>query len=127
MIGRREFIALLGGAAAAGWPLAARAQQPGPMRRVGVLIGNASGASDPLDQSELGPFREAMRDAGWIEGKTIQIEYRYGAADLVKIQRAAAELVALAPDLIYAITLRAVQALIQNTRTIPIVFSLVAD
>lgn len=80
-----------------------------------------------MGKAELGPFHEAMRDAGWIEGNTIVVEYRYGAGDPAKIQAAAADLVALAPELIYAITLKAVQALSQKTHTIPIVFSLVAD
>jgi putative ABC transport system substrate-binding protein len=122
---RREFIALVGGAVAS--PLGARAQQANRMRRIGVLVGNAASADDPLGKNELGPFREAMRDAGWVQGKTVQIEYRYGAGDPAKIQAAAADLVSLAPELIYAITLKAVQALSQETRTIPIVFSLVAD
>src|SRR6516165_8643122 len=123
---RREFITLIGGAVIAR-PLAVRAQQAAGMRRVGVLVGNASSADDPLAQKELNPFRDAMRHAGWIEGKTIQIEYRYGAANPAEIETSAAELVGLAPDVIYSITLKAVQALIQKTRTIPIVFSLVAD
>jgi len=123
---RREFITLIGGAVIA-WPLAVRAQQAAGMRRVGVLVGNASSADDPLAQKELSPFRNAMQHAGWIEGKTIQIEYRYGAGNPAKIEVAAAELVELTPDVIYSLTLKAVQALIQKTRTIPIVFSLVAD
>jgi putative ABC transport system substrate-binding protein len=123
---RRDFITLVSGLAGS-WPFAVCAQQPTGMRRIGVLVGNASSADDPLGQKELNPFRDAMRQAGWIEGKTIQIEYRYGAGDPATIQTAAAELVKLAPDVIYAITLKAVQALSQKTATIPIVFSLVAD
>jgi len=123
---RREFVTFVVGATAT-WPLAARAQQPVPMRRIGVLVGNASSADDPLGKKELNPFRDAMRHAGWIEGKTIEIEYRYGAGDPGKIQKAAEELVELAPDVIYSMTLKAVQALSQKTRTIPIVFSLVTD
>jgi putative tryptophan/tyrosine transport system substrate-binding protein len=123
---RREFMTLVGGATFV-WPLAAGAQQADPMRHVGVLVGNAANADDLLTKKELGPFQMGMRDAGWIEGKTIHVEYRYGAGDPAKIQTAAADLVALAPDLIYAITLKAVQAVSQKTSTIPIVFSLVAD
>jgi putative tryptophan/tyrosine transport system substrate-binding protein len=123
---RREFITLVGGVGVV-WARMARAQKPAEMRYIGVLVGNASSADDPLAQKELDPFRDAMRQAGWIEGKTIQIEYRYGAGDPAKIQTAAAEIVQLAPDLIYAVTLKAVQAVIQKTITIPIVFALVAD
>jgi putative ABC transport system substrate-binding protein len=123
---RRIFILLLGTVVVA-WPCVAHSQQPAGMRRIGVLIGNASSVDDLLGQEELQPFQEAMRQAGWIEGKTVQIEYRYGAGDPAKIQTAAAELVRLAPDVIYAISLKAVQAVSQKTLTIPIVFSLVAD
>jgi putative tryptophan/tyrosine transport system substrate-binding protein len=98
---RRKFITLLCSLVAA-WPRVTSAQQPAGMRYVGVLVGNASSAADPLEQKELNPFRDAMRQVGWIEGKTIQIEYRYGARDPAKIQTAAAELVQLAPDVIYA-------------------------
>jgi putative ABC transport system substrate-binding protein len=97
------------------------------MRHIGVLIGNASSFDDQSGQKELQPFQDALRQAGWIEGKTIKIDYRYGAGDPVKIEIAAAELVKLAPDVIYAISLKAVQAVSQKTLSIPIVFSLVAD
>jgi putative tryptophan/tyrosine transport system substrate-binding protein len=123
---RRVFIAFLGSVVAA-WPRVARSQQSAGMRHIGVLIGNASSRDDQLGQKELQPFQDALRQAGWIEGKTIKIDYRYGAGDPAKIATAAAELVRLAPDVIYAITLKAVQAVSQKTLTIPIVFSLVAD
>lgn len=123
---RRVFIAFLGCVVAA-WPRVARSQQSAGMRHIGVLIGNASSVDDPLVQKELQPFLDAMGQAGWIEGKTIQIDYRYGAGDPAKIETAAAELVRLAPDVIYAITLKAVKAVSQKTLTIPIVFSLAAD
>ena len=71
---RRDFITLVG--VAGSWPFAVRAEQPTGMRRIGMLVGNASSADDPLGQKELNPFRDAMRQAGWIDGKTIQIEYR---------------------------------------------------
>ena len=119
---RREFITLLSGVAAS-WPRTVHAQQPAEMRHIGVLVGNASSSDDPLGQKELNPFRDAMRQAGWIEGKTIQIEYRYGSGDPAKIQIAAVELVKLTPDVIYAITLKAVQAVSQQTLTIPIVYN----
>ncbi len=97
-----------------------------------MLIGNASSVDDSLGQKELQPFQDALRQAGWIDGKTIKIDYRYGAGDPAQIETAAAELVRLAPDVIYAISLKAVQAVCQKTLTIPIVsipivFSLVAD
>ena len=114
---RRVFIAFLGSVVAA-WPRVARSQQSAGMRHIGVLIGNASSADDQLGQHELQPFQDALRQAGW---------YRYGAGDPAKIETGAAELVRLAPDVIYAITLKAVQAVSQKTLTIPIVFSLVAD
>jgi putative ABC transport system substrate-binding protein len=126
---RRSLITLLGGAAAscACWPPAARAQQPERMRRIGVLIGLASSADDPGAQEILRPFRQAMQDAGWIDGRNIRVEYRFGAGDLAKINASAADLVTLNPDLIYAAGLPPAQALHQKTRAIPIVFTLVAD
>jgi putative ABC transport system substrate-binding protein len=95
---RREFIGVLGGAAL--WPLAARAQQP---RHIGVLVGLASSANDPIADGFLRPFHDAMQKAGWIEGKNIRIDYRFGGAlaDLSKTNTSAAELVALRPEAIY--------------------------
>src|SRR5262245_42872659 len=124
--GRRNFMTLLGGAAAA-WPLGANAQQPGRSRQIGVFLGLAAGPDDPGAGEILRPFKAAMEEAGWIDGKNIHLHYRFGGGDLAKIRAAAAELVALAPELIYATGLPPVQALRQSTRTIPIVFSLVAD
>jgi putative ABC transport system substrate-binding protein len=121
---RRKFIALLGGATA--WPLAARAQQPNRVPHIGVFLGLATSADDPGVSEILRPFKAAMQDAGWIDGRDIRLDYRFGG-DLAKINAAAAEIVALKPELIYAAGLPAVQALHQRTRTIPIVFSLVAD
>jgi putative tryptophan/tyrosine transport system substrate-binding protein len=122
---RREFIILLGGAAT--WPVAAHAQQGERVRRIGVLVGNALSADDPLARKELQPFQQGMRDAGWIEGKTIHMEYRFGAGNPARIETAASELVALAPDLIYVMTALGTKVVSQRTKTIPIVFSLVAD
>jgi putative tryptophan/tyrosine transport system substrate-binding protein len=121
---RRQFITLLGGAAA--WPIAVHAQQPNRVRHIGVFLGLATSADDLGVGEILRPFKAAMRDAGWIDGENIRLEYRFGG-DLAKINAAAAEIVALEPELIYAAGLPAVQALRQRTRTIPIVFSLVAD
>jgi putative ABC transport system substrate-binding protein len=121
---RREFIALLGGAAAA-WPLAAHAQQGGRMRRIGVLMGYAEG--DVEGQSYLAAFREGLQKLGWTDGRNIRIDYRWGALDAESLQRFAKELVALQPDLILAQSTPTTAALMQQTRTIPIVFALVAD
>jgi hypothetical protein len=74
---RREFITLLG-SAATGWPLAARAQQPDRVRHIGVFVGNAESAADPIAGETLRQFREAFQQAGWIAGKTIRVDYRFG-------------------------------------------------
>jgi putative ABC transport system substrate-binding protein len=123
---RREFIALLGGAATA-WPLAARAQQRGRTRRIGLFLGLATSADDPGASEILRPFKAAMKEAGWLDGDNVHFDLRFGGGDLTKIEAGAAQLVALAPELIYATGLPPVQALRQRTRDIPIVFSLVAD
>ena len=101
---RRDFLGILGGAAAA-WPLGVRAQQPEQMRHIGVLVGLASSANDPIADGFLRPFRDAMLQAGWIEGKNIRIDYRFGGAlaDLAKTNASAAELVALQPEVILSL------------------------
>jgi putative ABC transport system substrate-binding protein len=119
---RREFITLLGGAAAA-WPFAARAQQPERMRRVGVLTGGFG----PDSQQRLETFLRALAGLGWIEGKNVQLEIRRGAGDAEAIRKQAAELVALAPDVIAAVGGTATGRLLQETRTVPIVFAIVPD
>ena len=116
---RREFITLLGGSGA--WPLAARAQTE-RMRRIGVLMGYAEG-----DVEGLAAFREGLQKLGWTDGRNIRIDYRWGALDAESLQRFAKELVALQPDLILAQGTTTTAALMQQTRTIPIVFALVAD
>src|SRR5215510_4416576 len=94
---RREFITLLGGAAA--WPLAARAQQPRePMRRIGVLLTGA--ADDPESLARVGAFMQGLQELGWTDGRNVRIEYRWGSADAERIRKSATELVALAPDVI---------------------------
>ena len=97
---RREFITLLGGAAAA-WPLAARAQQAERMRRIGVLTA-AAAPSDPESQARIAAFLQALQQLGWTDGRNVRIDYRWGAGDAERIRRYAAELVALAPDVILA-------------------------
>jgi putative ABC transport system substrate-binding protein len=119
MIGRREFITLLGGAAA--WPVAARAQQPERMRRIGVLMNST--ADDPESQARLGAFMQGLYGLGWIVGRNLQIESRWSAADAGTLRKHAAELVALAPDVILAGVGGIVAPLLQATRTVPIVFA----
>jgi putative tryptophan/tyrosine transport system substrate-binding protein len=120
---RREFITLLGGAAAT-WPLAARAQQPDRMRRIGVLMGAVE--SDPARQSQLAAFRGALAKLGWREGSNLGIEVRWGA-DPELCARYAADLVALGAEVLLADSTPSLEALQQRTRTIPIVFVTVAD
>ena len=124
MIGRREFITLLGGAVAA-WPLAARAQQPERMRRIGVLMGLES--SDVQQREELAALKEELQKLGWTDGRTILIYSRWGDSDADETWTSAKELVDLKPDVIFAHTTSAVSALAQQTRSIPIVFVLVSD
>jgi len=123
MIGRREFIALLGGAAA--WPLAAWAQQREQMRRIGVLINLA--ADDPEGQARITAFAQGLQEAGWTTGRNVRIDYRWGGAGADAMAKYAAELVALAPDVILAATSVSVAALQRSTHTIPIVFVQVID
>jgi putative tryptophan/tyrosine transport system substrate-binding protein len=121
---RRDFIALLGGATAA-WPLAAHAQQPEAVRRIGVLMGFAE--NDREGQTFVAAFREGLQKLGWVEGRNIRIDYRWTGLDKELIQRFAKELVALQPDLILTQSTPATAELLQQTRTIPIVFALLAD
>jgi putative ABC transport system substrate-binding protein len=121
---RREFITLIGCAAA--WPLGARAQQPERMRRIGVLMGYAE--SDREGQAFVAAFREGLQKLGWAEGRNIRIDTRWAEpSDAESRQRFAKELVALQPDLILSPTTPTTAALLQQTRTIPIVFTSVSD
>jgi ABC-type uncharacterized transport system substrate-binding protein len=120
---RRKFITLLGGAAAA-WPLAARAQQAERMRRVGVLIGVAD---DAEGQARLVAFGQGLAQLGWTVGRNLQIEPRWGMADPANIRRYSAELVAFAPDVILTSGAASLAQLLQETRTVPIVFVNVSD
>jgi putative ABC transport system substrate-binding protein len=119
---RREFITLLGVAAAA-WPLAARAQDR--VRRIGVLQIQASG--DPVRQMYLQEFRQELERLGWTEGRNVQTDVRFGAGDATVTRRHVEELVALAPDVILTSGAAGVAPLLQATRSIPVVFTLVAD
>src|SRR5262249_50107493 len=118
---RREFITLLGGAAAV-WPLAAHAQQPGGMRLIGVLVGYAE--SDPAAQSYVAAFRGALEKLGWTEGNSLRIELRWSTGDANRIRTFAKELVDLRPDVIPSITTPATAAVQRETQTIPIVLRL---
>jgi putative ABC transport system substrate-binding protein len=117
---RREFITLLGGAAAA-WPLAARAQQSERMRRIGVLM-NAV-ADDAEVQSHLVAFRQEMQRLGWIEGRNVQLDTRWGGGDAALTRRYAAELVALSPDLVLAAGGPIASAVRSESGTVPVVFA----
>ena len=116
---RREFITLLGGAAA-GWPLAARGQQPEPMRRIGVLMNLSE--DDPEAQRLAATFKEGLAQLGRSDRRNLHIDYRWTAGDLERIRKAAAELVALTPDVILAYGGSVVGPLQQVSRTVPIVF-----
>ena len=122
---RREFITLLGGTAVA-WPLAARAQQPERMRLIGVLMGYAE--SDSEAQAQIAAFRDGLQKLGWIEGRNTRIDTRWATpTNAAAMQQFAVELVALQPEVILASTTPTTTALLQQTRTIPIVFATVGD
>jgi len=120
---RREFISLLGGAAA--WPLSVRAQQRERMRRIGVLINHAE--NDPTGQGYMAAFRQGLQDLGWADGRNTRVDIRWGAGRNDRYRQYAAELVGLAPDVILAATTPAVAALKAASRTVPIVFVTVVD
>ena len=122
---RREFITLLGGAAAA-WPLAARGQQGERMRRIGVLV--AATADDPEYQTRMGAFQQGLALLGWIEGRNVRIDTRWATTNAEEVRKQAVELAALAPDVILAASgTTTVAPLLQATRTVPIVFVVVID
>src|SRR6476660_4202554 len=124
---RREFIALVGGAAAASWPLMARGQQAERIRRIGVLIGGAVNAADPDAQANIEAFLQVLQPLGWTDGRNVRIDYRWGAGNADNIRKHAAELVALAPDVIVASGTATMAPLLRATRTVPIVFVQVTD
>src|SRR5262245_64617085 len=120
---RREFITLLGGAAA--WPVVTRAQQGERMRRIGVLMPSA--ADDPVGQIRLGAFLQGLQPLGWAVGSNVQIDIRWTAGDAGLSRKYAAELVALAPQVILAAGGSTVEPLLQVSRTVPIVFAIAPD
>jgi putative ABC transport system substrate-binding protein len=129
---RRQFITLLGGAAACSLlegsdqgSLAAYAQPTQRVRRIGVLMGLA--ADDPESQARLAAFAQGLQQAGWTVGQNIRIDYRWGAGNADLMRKHAADLVASSPEVILAHSSAAVAPLLQESRTIPIVFTLVAD
>src|SRR5271155_3600982 len=122
-LARRKFIAALGSAAA--WPLAARAQQPEQMRRVGVLMPFSS--DDQEVKNELTAFAQQLQSLGWTDGKNLRIDSRWSGGDSQKMQDYAKELVAAQPDVIFTRSTPATAVLLKNTRSIPIVFAVVSD
>jgi putative ABC transport system substrate-binding protein len=120
---RRDFIALLGGTAA--WPLAARAQQSDRMRRVGVLL--PAVAEDPVWQARVAAFQQALAILGWVMGRNLRIDVRWATTNTAEIRKNAAELAALAPDVILAGGNSSVGPLLEATRIVPVVFAAVAD
>lgn len=121
---RRDFLSVLGSAAVA-WPLAVHAQQPDRMRRIGVLMGFPE--SDSQAQSFIAAFRNGLQKLGWTDGRNVRIDTRWAAFDAESRQRFAKELIALQPDLILSHTTPTTAALLQQTRTIPIIFATVTD
>jgi putative ABC transport system substrate-binding protein len=121
---RREFITLLGGAAVA-WPLAAHAQRGDRVRRIAVLMNNAE--DDPEGRARAAAFRQALVDLGWTDGRNLRVDYRWAAGDLDRVRAYAAELTALAPDVLVGNGTAVLAALRDATRSIPIVFVIVND
>jgi putative ABC transport system substrate-binding protein len=121
---RREFIGLVGGVAIA-WPLAARAQQGERMRRIGMLW--AVSEDDPVAQARKAAFLHGLQQLGWIDGQNVRIDVRWTSGNQVNIRQYAAELVALAPDVILVVGGAALGPLLQATRTVPVIFTLVID
>jgi putative ABC transport system substrate-binding protein len=120
---RRKFVTLLGGTAA--WPLTAHGQQRERMRRIGVLMAFAS--DDPEGQARLAAFAQGLQQSAWTVGQSVRVDYRWSGGNVDNIRKYAAELVALAPDVILAHSSQAVAPLLQATRTVPIVFTSVSD
>jgi putative ABC transport system substrate-binding protein len=120
---RREFIAAAGGVAAA-WPLATLAQQSGPMRRIGLLIGTAD---DPNSERGLAAFREGLQQGGWFEGRNVHLDVRWAGSDVSRIGALATELIDLKPDLLVAHSTPVVVEFQRQTKSIPIVFFFVSD
>ena len=123
---RRDFITLLGGAAAA-WPLAARAQRNERVRRIGVFFAGAVDANDTDTRSRLAAFQQGLQQLGWSDGRNVQIDYRFGGGNAALIRKYAGELVALSPEVLFSSGAATVAPLLQVTRTVPIIFAGVVD
>ena len=121
---RRDFLGAVCGAAA--WPVTARAQQSERVRRIGVLQGGVD-SNDPRSQPNIAAFKKTLQELGWTEGGNVKIDYRWPAGDADKARQHAAELVALGPDVIFALSSASLTQLLQATRTVPIVFVGVSD
>jgi putative tryptophan/tyrosine transport system substrate-binding protein len=121
---RRDFVKGIGGSAIA-WPLAARAQQPDELRRIGVLVNTA--ADDPESQASVAAFKQALQQLGWSEGRNLRIDYRGAAGNAQRMQAFAKELVALRPHVILSRSTPVTAAFLDQTRAIPIVFTVVSD
>jgi putative tryptophan/tyrosine transport system substrate-binding protein len=121
---RRDFVTLFGGMAVA-WPVVARAQRPERMRRIGFLT--AAEESDPQEQLQVAAFRNGLEEQGWIDGRNVRIDYRFGGGDVSLMPKLAKELVELRPDVIFAAASSAATAVRQQTLTMPIVFVQVPD
>ena len=120
---RRQFIALLGGAAT--WPLAARAQQGDRIRRIGVLLGTR--AEDPQTKERSAAFEQTLQQLGWTQGRNVRIDYRFAGGDAATSRKQAEELVALAPDVILCTGGFSTASVLQATRTVPVVFTIAPD
>jgi putative tryptophan/tyrosine transport system substrate-binding protein len=123
-IGRRELIVLLGGGAAA-WPFGVQAQQAGRIRRIAMLNGLA--ANDPEAQARVTAFQQGLKDLGWTVGRDLHVDLRWSTGDIAEMQTFAKELADLKPELIVGMTTPAVAALVEETKTIPIVFAGIVD
>jgi len=122
---RREFITLIGGAAA--WPLAARAQQSERVRHLAAMMGGRNADTDPEGRTWFAAFRQGLQELGWIEGRSFRADYRWPAGEPERMRLIAKEFVDLKPDVLFAASTPAVLALLQETRTIPIVFTNLSD
>src|SRR5215510_3744649 len=124
---RRDFITLVGGAAAASWPPAAPAQQGERVRHLAAMMGGRNADTDPEGRTWFAAFRQGLQELGWIEGRTFRADYRWPAGEPDRMRLIAKDFVNLKPDVLFAASTPAVLALLEETRTIPIVFANVSD
>jgi len=124
---RRDFITLLGGAAATWWPLTAGAQQADRVRLLAAMMGGRNADTDPEGRAWFAAFRQGLQELGWVEGRNFRADYRWPSGDLDRMRAIAKEFVDLKPDVIFAGNTPSVEALLRETRTIPIVFTNLSD